>query len=438
MPETQTEDEVVSSRTAAVGPVARPTIHETIDSGGTTKTAKVAGVEEDETREGGGTGRKFKESTIKLLDALEAKPEGDTDDEADPDDAGTEADGSTDAAADPDDTDDADATGDGDTEGESGEAGEGKEAPPAVNEWEARATRTEAANVRLTAELEAARKTPKSDRTPHETELVDAYDSYVNEGSVPALRKFLGAVIGAAPDSKDVSAELAGLYADLTAQELGVPLEQSTQALREAARARLALARDKRERKTESDKKAEPVNVDEAQQIANAVPYVDNLLVTKGQSGTSIADEFPLLMSLAEHFDGMKPAEVIARAVKREITTGALDPNVTEGVAVRTVARKIEAYYDGLATKIEKARASKQKPDTTKTGEKKPSPAATVKSQEQRQSTGARTITNATASVAPATPPPKKKAVATTEKTRRDFKNDREWREHLLTKHIPQ
>lgn len=428
MPETSTQDEVVAHRTAA-GPAARPTIHETVDSGGTTKIVKAAGVEEDTAREGGGTGRKFKESTIKLLDALETA--GDPDDSAaDPDDHGlideAPADDSA-ADADPDDTEA--------VEGDGGEESKSEEAPPEVNEWEARAVRTEAANTRLTKELEAARATPKSERTPHETELVGAYDSYVNEGSVPALRKFLGAVIGAAPDSKEVGAELAGLYADLTAQELGVPLEQSTQAMREAARARLALHRDKRERKAESDKNAEPVNPDEAQQIAKAVPYVENLMVTKGQSGTSIADEFPLLMSLAEHFDGMKPAEVIARAVKREITIGSLDPDSTEDTAVRTVARKIEAYYDGLAKKIEAARASKQKPDTTKPGEKKPSPAAVKESKEQRQSQGARTITNATASVAPATPPPKKKAAATSEKKRSDFKSEREYTAYLFDKH---
>ena len=57
---------------------------------------------------------------------------------------------------------------------------------------------------------------------------------------------------------------------------------------------------------------------------------------------------------------------------------------------------------------------------------------------EQRRSTGAPTITTATASRAPSTPPKvgKQKAQTATEKTRKDFGNDAAWRKHLLDKHF--
>lgn len=431
MPVSETQDEVVSFRTIGnQGNAPRPTQSETVDSAtGRVTIDRGPSVVDETTREGGGKGRVLKESTLKLMEKLEksepaSHEQGDADDDApeaqdDPDDADAEV------AADGESAEDGDA--------DETEEGDEDKAPSEVDEARASASRLEEHNRALLAELEQAKNTPARERTGHEQTLVDAYAAYVDEGSVPALRKFIGAVIGAAPDSKDVDAELTGLYADLTARELNVPLDHSHQAMREASRARLALARDKRER-AESEKKPTPANTGEAAQIETASRYIDNLLVTKGQSGTSIRDEFPMLMSLAEDFDGFKPAELLARAIKREYTVGTLDPRLSEQDAIRAVARKIEQHYEAVHAKVVAAKPSKK--NTTNSGDPKKPAAADKASQDKRQNHGARTITNATASVAPGTKPKMKQKAATTEKARKDFPSDKAWREHLLSKHF--
>jgi hypothetical protein len=439
-----TADEVVSERapnTRGGGLAARPVIAETVAAtGGAAKAVKGSGVEEEAHAEGGGRkARAFKESTEKMLSEMD-KPAiapheiGDADEDEPGDDAaetgGEDAEGG-DAA--------------GQSEGESGDAaevgddaeeGEGAEAPSEVETLKATAARVEQRNRELISELEIAHKTPKTQRTERETNLMAAEQSYIEEGTVPALRKFLSVVVGAAPDSKEVDAELAGLYIDLTAKEVGVTLDQNQQALRDNARTRLLLARDKRE-KADAGKKAEPGDgAEEAVQYENAAKYVDNMLTVKGESGKSLADEFPMLMTLSEDFDGLRPSETLARAVRHEYMAGTLDPRGSEIDAIRVVAQKIETYYDAVADKINAARAKKTKPDTTKPSVKPK--AAPVSSQEQRQSEGARTITNATASRAPAKTPKvtKQKASTPAEKARKDFPSDAAWREHLLSKHF--
>ncbi len=427
MPEVQTVDEVVSNRSPGGsrvgGLAARPTESESVDNAsGQTKVDR-SGIEDDKHGEGGRRGRVLKESTAKLLEKFEEeREEADAPtlaphEEGDADEEEADADGAAEADAD----DDA-----GDEEVEEGEA-------DPVAPLRETAARLEARNKELISELETARKTPKTQRTERETALVAAEQAYVDESSVAALRKFLSVVTGAAPDSKEVDAELAGIYADLTARELGVPLDQNQLALRDNARTRLLLARDKRE-KAEADKKPVVDNSADAG-LEQAVKYVDNLLVTKNQSGASIADEYPMLMALAEEYDSLKPSELLARAIRREYEAGTLNPASTETDALRFVAQKIEAHYDAVAQKIEAARAKKIKPNTTNPSAK---PKAAVEpSKEQRQSPAARTITNAAASRAPAAAPKvtKKKAPAAQEKTRKDFASDAQWRQHLLDKH---
>lgn len=431
MPETQTVDEIVSTRTVGGrgggGLSARPVENESVDAAGGTKVDR-SGIENDTHSEGGRRGRVLKESTAKLLEKFEQEEEEDARTPA-PHEEGDADEEVADEAVDADEAPAEDA-GDGEPAEEAGE----EDAPDPVAEFRETAQRLEARNRELINELETARKTPKSQRTERETALMAAEAAYIDEGSVPALRKFLSVITGAAPDSKEVDAELAGIYTDLTARELGVPLDQNQQTLRDNARTRLLLARDKRE-KVEAAKAPVVDNSAEAVQYEQAARYVDNLLVTKGQSGTSLADEYPMLMALAEDFDGYKPSEVLARAVRQEFMTGSLNPAGNELDAIRTVAQKIEAHYEAVAKKIEAARAKKTKPNTT-TPSAKPK-AAVEASQEQRRSTGARTITNAAASRAPATTPKttKQKAQPAKEKTRKDFKTDAEWRQHLFDKH---
>jgi hypothetical protein len=447
MPETQVVDEVVADRTATRANNARPVVNETVAaSGGAAARTDRNGIEEDSIGEGGRKGRTFKESTEKLLSTMDApakpaKPAlaphemGDADEDEPADDADQDADD----ASDPDDTDAADGEGDASADDAEGD-GEEKtpEAPDPVAEVRAQAARLEQRNRELIGELETARKTPKAERSDRETALLSAEATYIEEGSVPALRKFLGVVVGAAPDSKEVDAELAGLYLDLTAREVGVPLDENQQSKRDNARTRLLLARDKRE-KIDAGKKVEPGNdAAETVQYEQAAKYVDNLLTVKGDSGSSLADEFPMLMDLAENFDQMPASQVLARAVRQEYMAGTIDPSGSEIDAIRIVAQKIENHYDAVAKKIEAARAKKQSKTNTTKPSGKPPKVAPEQSQGAAQKPQARTITNATASRAPAKPPKttKQKAPTTTEKARKDFKSDAAWRQHLLDKHF--
>jgi hypothetical protein len=430
MPAEETEDVEISlgSNRGAVGNTraARGVVHEVVDpSTGDVTTISGRTAEVEDAGEGSSTPRRFKASTLALLEKLE-KP-------------GVEGDGGPD---DPDDPDNTAAASVGEGEGGEGEGveetadtGEGTDEVTTgtedINGWQTKAQNFEVANQRLVAELEAAKSTPARDRTEYEQQLVDAWKSYVDEGPVVAIRKFIGAVLGSAPDSKDVSSELAGAYLDLTSQEVGVPLDQSQQAMREAARARLALARDKRER-AESEKKAPTGNSAEAQQIEQAGSYIDNIATTKGQNGTSYAEEFPLTFRLAERFDGMKPGKLLATSIRHEVKIGALTGREPEDVLIRHAARKIEAYYDETLKLGNTARPQPaQKTDTTKSG----TPAAKPASQAQRQGQGARTINNAKASVAPSTPPKTKKQEPKTEEKPK-FKSKKEAQDWAL-RHIP-
>lgn len=439
MPETNVADEVVSKRTtSARGLSARPVEDETVGaSGGRAKVSR-SGIE-DETHEGGRRGRAFKQSTEDLLAKFEKEEADDRapapheEGDADEGEEATEAadgDAAGEDAAEP--VVEAGAEGEPAAEGEPDEAA----APdPAAEVRAANETLTKR-NQELLSELETARKTPKSQRTERETALVAAESAYIEEGSVASIRKFLSVITGAAPDSKEVDAELAGLYTDLTARELGVPLDENQRTLRDNARTRLLLARDKRE-KVEAAKKPVESNPADDVQYGEAAKFVDNLLSTKTQSGTSLADEYPMLMELAQDFDGMAPGEVLARAIRQEIMTGTLDPNGKQDVdLVRVVAPKIEKHYDAVAKKIEAARAKQKKPGTTAPSAK---PKAAVEpSKEQRQSTEARTITNAAASRAPAKLPKATavKGKTTGEKTRKDFPSDQAWKDYLFNKHF--
>lgn len=446
MSDTKTVDEVVSNRTPSRGGglAARPVENESVAASGGVAKIDRSGIEEETHNGGGRRARVFKDSTTKLLEKIEKEDQDASSipahEEGDPDeDEGVAA---GDDAADGEDAGDAgdDAGGDEDDHGEDGgdAAPAGEEPAQPSAEHLAAVARLETRNRELIAELEEARKTPKAQRTERETALLAAEASYFDDGSVPGLRKFIGAIIGAAADSKEVDAELSGLYTDLTARELGVALDQNQQTLRDNARTRLLLARDKRE-KAEAEKKPAVDNSVEAVQYENAARYVDNLLVTKGQSGTSIADEYPLLMGLAQDFDGYAPAEVLARAIRQEIMTGTLDPKTSDADMIRIVAPKIEKHYDAVAQRIEAARAKKTKnPDTTAPSGKSPK-AAVEAGKEQRQSQGARTITNAAASRAPATTPKKpitQKAKTTEKKTRKDFPSDAAWKDYLLDRHF--
>lgn len=409
-------DEVVSKRMPS-SPTPRAQVEESVDASSGSVTVK-NGAEDDIVVDGAGRGgRVLSDSTKKLLAKLEAgKNADDPDDDTSPADTG-------DDVADPDDEGLVAAEGEETAEStDEEETPEEKKAPPA-NEWQEKASRLEATNRELLAKLESKSKTT-STPNPRVEALLAAEQAYVDEGPIAAVRKFISIVLDSAHDGKDVDTELAGLYTDLTARDLNVPLEQSHLALREASRARLALARDKRERKAQSDTAASKPEQADEQPNEQAVTFIDNQLRTKGEDGTVFADKYPMLMTMAEHLDGASPGKLLAKVIKQEILIGNLDPKLPNDVLIRTAAQRIEDHYTGIANKF-----PKPKTDITKSGETKPATAKTA-SKDQRQTTQARTINNASASVAPASSPKTKKAPQVEERPK--FKSDKERRDWAL------
>ncbi len=414
-------DEVVDVRPTRGGSPARRVFTEAVDEAGTSvKTA--VDTEDQEVIKDFARGRKFKESTKALLDKLAAAPVENTGDPIEGEPSET-AEASAEAPA-----------GEEATSGqEQVEAAEPKQVEPAdpANEWRTAASRLEATNRQLLAELEAARKQPPAaEPSTRLKALEESERAYVDESPVVALRRWLGAVLDAPHDSKLVDAELSGLFTDLSAQEINVPLEPAHKASRDAALARLALARDKRERKAESEAKQAPVKETGDQQIEQAAALIENRMVTKTREGTSLADDFPMLMNLAETLDGMKPQALVAKVIQHEIKIGTLDPTIGDDNLIKAASQMIETHYQALADKLSKAKP--QKTDTTKSGDLKTATAPPAK-QEQRQGTATRTISNATASVAPATSPQPKQA--TPEKPK--YKNEKARRDAILDKYFP-
>lgn len=264
-----------------------------------------------------------------------------------------------------------------------------------------------AANQKLVADLDAARKAPAV--TPHKL-LMDAADRYVDD-PIEGLRMFLAASHGLSDvQDKRIDSEFKDLYTDLTSKVLDVTPDIAHQAKRDAARARQLLEREKRERKAEQTPAAQPDGTAE---------FIGNRLSAKA---SEFGEKFPLLMGMSEHLDGKKPHELLATIIKRETQTGRI-PIVADDDAMITAAAKfVEDHYNGIAEKIGKA-----KPTQPSTAKPTTQP-STSASKEAPPKPAGRNLTSADASVAPATQP----APKTEEQRPKKFKNDKERREWAL------
>ncbi len=413
----ETVDEVVATgpRPNSPGSPRRTVVSETVQAASAAQ-ADVGGTDDD-VREGGHNPRVFKDSTIALLDKLDA---GDDDVDSaetvvDPDDVGLDDDAVKVAAKTP-------AAKPADPNVPPPETKVVDEAAGATDEIRATVTRLQAANEKLLADYEAVKEKPRGEMSAREKAFDDADKMYLDD-SIGAIRILMATALGVAADSKEIDAELSGLYTDLTARELNVPLGETHKAARDVARARQMLARDKRERKAESEAAANRGVEDQDTRKANdCASFIEKQL-------TPLKGSYPLLTTLANDIDGMAPEMLIWRAIERDTKLGILDPKMSDDKMIATVAKSIEDHYDALREKIIKAKPVQ--PDTTQ-----PTKTVVTASQDQRQSPGARTITNATSSVAPATLPAKKPAP--TQEQRPKFKSKKEAQDWALNRHFPE
>lgn len=284
-------------------------------------------------------------------------------------------------------------------------------------------------NRKLAAELEEARK-PKTSAA--RGKLDDAADTYVDD-SVGAVRRLIAHSLGYDdPDHADVTAELTALTSDLTAKQFGVQLDAAQQAARDAAKARQALARDKRSRKAESDAATNDPGKSEAEAAKRATEFIGNRLVAQrtgpdGKALPPLKEQFPLAAAMAAR-TGRSLEDQIFDAYRRELPTGRFDPQRLhdDDYLISEAGKILEAHYQDLADTLGKARPT---PSTAQPKPPATAPAAaTSESQGQPQSHGGRTaLTAADSSVAPATP---LTAPTTTQKRRPS-------RDEFLDRHYP-
>lgn len=261
-------------------------------------------------------------------------------------------------------------------------------------------------NRKLAADLEEARKAPAGARAGGAGE--DLAEAYIDD-SATTLRKFIARAIGAEdPQHADVTAEMEGLYRDLTASLFGVQLDAAQQAARDAAKARQALARDKRSRKAEGDAAAATAQASaEAATAKKAAEFIGNRLSATrtgpdGKPAPSLREQFPLAAALAQR-PGARPLEdQILEVYRRELQTGRFDPArlADDDYLISESGKILESYYQDLAETLGKARNP-----TPSTAPPTPAPApdATASAAQPPQGHGGRTLTAADSSTAPAT-----------------------------------
>lgn len=290
--------------------------------------------------------------------------------------------------------------------GEAAPAAAKPQVPPSaaddpVSKLQAEIAKRDAANRALYEEFEAYKKQPR-DVSSADKLLQEAAKSYLDDETV-ALRKFIAAGLGLADhNAPEVEQELRDLYGDLTAKELGVTPDTAQQAKREAARTRRQWEREKRERKAqEQSLSTAPAQDAQAKEDQEAAQYIGTKLSPKSA-------DYPLLTTLANDLDGMPPELVIAKVIRREIKTGRLDKNQSDEDLIAAAAKIAESRYQALRDMFTKASPTPSQSPSTATPNGKPSAAASSARPDTRQSHGARTLTAADASVAPATPPASK------------------------------
>lgn len=297
------------------------------------------------------------------------------------------------------------------------------EVKPAVEDHAAAIERLSTKNREIVAEMEKLKSGGSKRAEPDaRAKSLDEIERMFGDNPVAAIRKLAALHHNVAdPASKDIDAEMSGIYQDLTERELNVPLDPATKAQRESARTRKLLEREQRERRAEQEAASKPAPEDpEAKMFADHSTIIGTHLSSKQPDGKTVADAYPLTMKFAERLHGNKPSDLILRAIRSGFATGELDPKANDDVLITQAAKKLEAHYQALADSFVEARQPSTAPPTT-------ADATAPKVEAQPQAS--RTITNASASVAPATPPAKPEPAATKPK----YRNEAERRKAIVS-----
>lgn len=292
--------------------------------------------------------------------------------------------------------------------------------------------RLQAHNRRLVAELEH-RSTPQLD---DRLRALDEIERGFLENPIASLERMAVIATGAKDaDAPEVKRFLAGVYGDWTERELKVPMDRAARAEFGTERNRLLMARDRREREAAAKAGEGRSQAERRQQVVrDTVAQLDRQLAANKH-----ADKFPLLMQ-AEDLDGITPGQKLYSAIAHGIAAGDWPELPTDDVLVEHYSKQIEKEY---APRDQKLRARyAPKPTPTAATPAQANDSSTEKAADapaKAEQAGVRTITNASASVAPPAPP-KEAAPAATPTAKDDkepkFRNEAERRVYLARKHF--
>lgn len=285
-------------------------------------------------------------------------------------------------------------------------------------------------NRELLAQVEQHKAKPtKRELSAREKALDEIERAYLDD-PIGSIRRLAALALGHEdPKHKDLDDEIAGLYQDLTAKELGVTVDEAKKANRESARTRQLLAREQRERKAEQESASKPQPEDpEAKLAADHTQLIGNHLTSKQADGKAPADAFPALMKFAGLLQGAKPEALILKTIRAGFAVGEFDPKEDDNKLIAKAATKIEAQYKNLYQALADVFGGANAPSTATPT---PSDAIPAKKDEAQPQAG-RSITNASASVAPATPPAQP---AKTDEVPK-YKTERERRLAIAERHL--
>jgi hypothetical protein len=383
----------------------------------------------DDTHAVASAGRVLKDSTREKINALvraqaDAAPADDDEDAevAEPDaEASDDAEPAADTAADDEDDDEVvDAAATPSEPKPPAKAVAPSDVEARLQELEGITERQRAALERYEKDLEAARKGGEETAAQREARLEAAESGYLGD-PIKALYKFVATGMGHDDENhEDVKKEVMDLFLDLTAHVSGATQDQAHQAKRQSDRTRREWEREKKSRAAGGKKDAEAAaQRQREQQVEGIVGEIEARLRPD-------AAKYPHLTSLAPLLDGKSAGRVVWDVIERGIARGDFKADEPDDVLLAKASKAAEDFYTKRADPIRAAITPKTTSTATPTVAKKATPAAPVEREKPRTSKEAR-VTNADASVAPATPPAKKPAPKAI-----PLQNDEARRKHAL------
>lgn len=287
-------------------------------------------------------------------------------------------------------------------------------------------------NRKLVAELEARSSAAPALDDRHKE--LDAIERMAIENPIGALERLFTLAIGA-KESKDPAVQrfLSGVYGDWTEQELKVPMDKAARAAFGTERNKHLIDRDRRERAAGETTAAEKAKAaDRERDVRDTVTTLDRQLAESKHG-----EKYPHLMN-SELFDGITPGQRLFTAIAHGIAAGDWDKVPSDDKLVEHYSTKLNKELEARDQKLRAHYAPKSPPSTaTPTPASEPSKDKAADAPSKEAQAGVRTITNASASVAPPKPPVAT-APATTAKDDKTpiFRNEAERRLWLARKHF--